>query len=99
MKCLLITAILIDSPWKQTFASTSMTEENQKDIEEIARILRQTVQPDLDELTTKHNLLVENAITVIDKSLEYVDQFTEDLKTHLESYVDSLQGYHGHKSE
>jgi len=90
MKCLLITAILIASSWKQTFSATTMTEENQKDIEEIARILRKTVQPDLDELTTKHNMLVENAISVIDKSLEYVDKFTEDLKTHLEKRISAV---------
>ena len=84
MRCLLVTAVLIAAIMRQTLASDRMTEENKNDIEEIARILRETVKADLETLSAQHNKLVENAIDVIDKSLGYVDKFADDLKTHLE---------------
>jgi len=90
MRCLLVSAILIASTMRQTLASDRMTEENKNDIEEIARILRETVKADLETLSAQHNKLVENAIDVIDKSLEYVDKFAEDLKTHLEKRIADL---------
>ena len=90
MRCLLGTAIMIAATMRQALASDRMTEENKNDIEEIARILRETVKEDLETLSAQHNKLVENAIDVIDKSLEYVDKFAEDLKTHLEKRITDL---------
>ena len=67
-----------------------MTEENKNDIEEIARILRETVKADLETLSAQHNNLVENAIDVIDKSLEYEifseSRFNLDFAPHFDSY-------------
>ena len=87
------TALFFAITCNQTFANIdAMQEENKEDIEEVARILRQTVKADLETLFNQHNKLVEQAINVIDKSLNYVDKFAEDLKTHLEKRIDYHNG-------
>ena len=91
MRVYVATALFFAIACNQTFANIdAMQEENKEDIEEVARILRQTVKADLETLFNQHNKLVEQAINVIDKSLNYVDKFAEDLKTHLEKRIDAL---------
>ena len=92
MRCFwLATAVLFALACNQTFADIdAMQEENGKDIQEVARILRETVKIDLETLMDQHNKLVEKAISVIDKSEKYVEKTALDLKTHLEKRIDDL---------
>ena len=70
--------------------SDRMQEENKKDIEELARILRETVKVDLEALSAKHNKLVEEVEKMFDNSLKYVDKLAEEVTTHLENRLDEL---------
>eukprot|EP00092_Neocalanus_flemingeri_P064799 GFUD01078697.1.p1 GENE.GFUD01078697.1~~GFUD01078697.1.p1 ORF type:complete len:455 (+),score=132.36 GFUD01078697.1:35-1366(+) len=86
----LVTAILFALTCSLAKGSDLIGNENKRDIEEIARVLRETVKEDLETLFNQHNKLVEQTIDVMEKSLAYVDKFAEDIKTHLEKRIDDM---------
>ena len=86
MRCQgLVAAILLVLACHKVTAD--LGKENEDKIKKLETLLKETVKADLTTLFTQHDKTIDQAIDVVMKTLDYVDNNIEELKTHIETTV------------